>query len=243
MEQPCLPRSTGKAEQYAAARASRRKFIRYAGLSGIAAAALASCTKITSKPTTTTNAPANPVSLGNSTVSLGTGDTGILNFAYAIEQLQAAFYIQVVENPYENIASLDLYRITDIRDHEIAHREFFKNLLGSRAIPALTPNFTSINFGLKPSVLTQAHVFEDLAVTAYNGVAALISQSEWLTIIAKIVSVEARHSAYIWDAIGWGTFANAALVDDRGLEREITPAQALTIMQPFFIETLDGSGL
>ena len=32
----------------------------------------------------------------NNGVDLGSGDVGILNYAYALEQLEAAFYIQVI---------------------------------------------------------------------------------------------------------------------------------------------------
>lgn len=241
MEKPCLPSSTERSGLFAAT-ASRRKFIRFAGLSGLAATALAGCTKLVPKLTTTTGTGTNAITLGT-TVSLGTGDLGLLNYAYVIEQLLAAFYVQAVANPYENIGSLDLYRITDIRDHEIAHREFFKNLLGKNAIPALTPSFPTVNFALKPSVLGQSKTFEDLAVSAYDGMGALFSNSEWVTIIGKIVSVEARHSAYIHDAIGWGNFADASVVDDWGLTRDLAPAQVITLMQPFFAETIDGSGL
>ena len=91
-----------------AAPASRKEFIRYAGLSGIAAAVLAGCTKAISNDTRDGTGSTN-------TVSLGTGDTGILNFAYALEQLEAAFYTVVAGDPYENIDSLALSRLTDIR--------------------------------------------------------------------------------------------------------------------------------
>ena len=33
-------------------------------------------------------------------VSLGSGDTGILNYAYALEQLEAAFYAEVMKGGY-----------------------------------------------------------------------------------------------------------------------------------------------
>ena len=31
---------------------------------------------------------------------LGSGDIGILNYAYALEQLEAAFYTMVIDSPY-----------------------------------------------------------------------------------------------------------------------------------------------
>src|SRR5262245_18564871 len=67
-------------------------------------------------------------------VDLGSGDVGILNYAYALEQLEAAFYTQVIMSPYSNITATETALLTDIRDHEIAHREFFKNALAGKAI-------------------------------------------------------------------------------------------------------------
>jgi hypothetical protein len=241
MERQRLSRPVSRAAQFQAAPVSRKEFIRYAGLSGIAATVLAGCTKAISNLNTGSNLNQvlnNPIT----TVSLGTGDLGVLNFAYALEQLEAAFYIQVAANPFENIDSLALSRLTDIRQHEIAHREFFKNLLGKNAIPALTTDFTSINFATRTGVLTAAKTFEDIGVAAYNNIACLFQSAEWVTIVGKIVSVEARHAAYVSDLIGTGDFADASVTTD-GRERDMKPAQVLQLIQPYFKETLDISGL
>ena len=214
---------------------SRKDFIRYLGLSGVAATVFAGCTKAIS------NFKQDGTGATN-TVNLGTGDTGILNFAYVLEQLEAAFYTVVAADPYENIDSLALSRLTDIRDHEIAHREFFKNLLGKKAIADLTFNFTSVNFAVKSSVLTIAKRLEDIGVAAYNGFGPLIVSSEWLNIVGKIVSVEARHAAYVGELIGVGDFADASVTGD-GRERDKTRAEVMQFIQPFITEILDGSGL
>src|SRR5206468_4523965 len=132
-------------------------------------------------------------SVDSQLTDIGTGDTAILNYAYALEQLEAAFYTQVVATPYSGISSAELSLLTDIRDHEVAHREFFKAALSSSAIRQLTPNFTSINFADRNSVLATAKSFEDLGVAAYNGAGALIKSADYLTLAGKIVSVEARH--------------------------------------------------
>ncbi len=39
---------------------------------------------------------------------LGSGDTGVLNYAYALEQLEAAFYTQAVKTPYKGITKAEL---------------------------------------------------------------------------------------------------------------------------------------
>ncbi len=82
---------------------SRRKFLNYSGLSAAALLFATSCKKEITNPDELqmeeeslmgrNNNPANVVNLGN-------GDIGILNYAYALEQLEAAFYIQVVNSSY-----------------------------------------------------------------------------------------------------------------------------------------------
>jgi hypothetical protein len=217
-------------------RATRRKFLRYAGFSGLAAAALASCTKAVK------NFPGDGKGKGQN-IDLGSGDTGILNFAYALEQLEAAFYTLVIAAPYQNISSLERARLTDIRNHEIAHREFFKTALGKDAIPALKPNFSTVDFSSRDSVLATAKAFEDLGVSAYNGAGGLITSPDYLTLAGKIVSVEARHAAYIRELIAPGSFADMTVVNSDGLDMHRTPAEVLSMAQPFILDTLDAGGL
>src|ERR1700744_3264845 len=128
---------------------ARRSFLPYAG-AGLATAGvitMAACKK------------SNPVT--HTGFDMGTGDTAILNYANALEQLEAAFYIQVAASPYTGITATESARLTDIRDHEVAHREFFKAALGTNAIQALTPDFSTVNFSNRASVLAQAQAFED----------------------------------------------------------------------------------
>ena len=219
-----------------AAPASRRKFLRYAGISGLAATVLASCVKSVSNYAQDGKGPTN-------SVVLPSGDVGILNFAYALEQLEAAFYTLVIADPYENIPSLELSRLTDIRDHEIAHREFFKTALGKSAIQQLNFNFTQVDFSSRDSVLATAKTFEDIGVSAYNGAGSLLVSPTYLGLAGKIVSVEARHAAYLRNIITPGSFADMTVVDSNGLDTSRTPLQVLTLAQPFITETIDGSAL
>ena len=43
----------------------------------------------------------------NGGVDLGSGDPGILNYAYALEQLEAAFYTQIIKTPYSGISAME----------------------------------------------------------------------------------------------------------------------------------------
>ena len=168
-------------------------------------------------------------------VDLGKGDTGVLNYAYALEQLEAAFYSQVISTPYSGMNSAERQILTDIRDHEIAHRELFKTALGKKAIPGLQVNFTSINFGSRDSVLGTAKTFEDLGVSAYNGAGQLLKDVNYLLLAGKIVSVEARHAAIIRDLLSpmSASFAGDDAVDSKGLDKARTPLEVLTAAAPF----------
>lgn len=179
----------------------------------------------------------------NGGVNLGSGDTGILNYAFALEQLEAAFYTQVAATPYSGITSAENALLTDIRDHEVAHREFFKKALGSSAIDALEVDFSSINFSSRDSVLSTAKAFEDLGVSAYNGAGKLIVTPDYLVLAGKIVSVEARHAAYIRDLISNGSFADSSVIDANGLDKSMSPAEVLAIAGKYVKTKINASNL
>jgi rubrerythrin len=181
---------------------------------------------------------------GDDTVNLGSGDIGILNYAYALEQLEAAFYIQVMTTPYINMTDEEKWILTDIRDHEIVHREFFKKALGDAAIKGLTPNFASIDFQSRESVLKSAMLFEDTGVAAYNGAGKLISDAKYLLVAGKIVSVEARHASAIADLLNPNAleFANGQ-INEMGLEHAYSPSVILAGVQPFVMNKISGNML
>lgn len=216
----------------------RRSFLRYAGtgatlvtlgMTGIIG--ISGCNKDHStKPT-------------NGGVDLGSDDIGILNYAYALEQLEAAFYTQVIASPYSSITDGEIALLTDIRDHEIAHREFFKTALGAKAIPGLEVNFSKIDFSNRDSVLGTAKAFEDLGVSAYNGAGSLLKTPDYLILAGKIVSVEARHAAYLRDLVSPGSFAGNDVVNNMGLDTSRTPPQVLAIAGAYVKTKIDASHL
>lgn len=200
---------------------ARRSFLRYAGTGAAAVAVLgaSSCRK------SYDNLPVDTSALPH--IDIGMGDIGILNYAYALEQLEAAFYLQVIATPYSGISIAETAYLTDIRDHEVLHRDFFKTALGSSAIVSLTPDFSTINFSDRSQVLKAAKTLEDTGVTAYDGAGYLIQNPDYLTIAGKIVSVEARHAALIANLITPGTFVEPDQVDENGINRSATIAQVL----------------
>jgi hypothetical protein len=180
-------------------------------------------------------------------VSLGSGDIAVLNYAYALEQLEAAFYTQVINSQFSGITATEVIFFTDIRNHELGHRDFFKAALSTNAIPDLTVDFSKIDFSSRASVLGTAKAFEDLGVSAYNGAAQFISSTPtgvtYLGLAGKIVSVEARHAAYIRDLITPGSFAGSDIIDANGLEMTRTPAQVFAIAGTYIKTRIDTTTL
>jgi hypothetical protein len=224
--------STLVARQKELAQLSRRKFLGFAGAASGLIVVAAGCKKedVTSNNTL-------------DGVDLGSGDPGILNYAYALEQLEAAFYTQVIMSQYSGISTMEASLLTDIRDHEIAHREFFKSALAGGAIADLEFDFSSIDFGSRDSVLATAMAFEDLGVSAYNGAGRLIESADYLVLAGKIVSVEARHAAYIRDIISNGSFADDTVIDANGLDGSRKPTEVLAIAKTYIKTAINADNL
>jgi len=204
----------------------RRSFLQYAGAGAAGIALIAAGCK---KDHGNDMPPVN----GGVTLDFK-DDFGVLNYAYALEQLEAAFYIQVASNPPSGFSTIEKQYFQDIQFHEIAHREFFKNALGTAAIGSLAVDFSSINFTDRASVLNAAKAFEDLGVAAYNGAGVRIKTDAYLVLAGKIVSVEARHAAYIRDLISPGSFSGPDVVDaTTGLDQALTPDKVLAAAGKF----------
>ncbi len=212
---------------------ARRSFLRYSG-AGLAVGGLwlAGCSK-----------DSDPMTNNNGTTDVGTGDLGILNYAYALEQLEAAFYAQVVATFYTGATTGEKAILTDLRDHEAIHAAFFKGALGTNALPARSPDFSSIDFtqrttaagSAKMGVLDAAKAFEDLGVAAYNGAGRFITSADYLALAGKIVSVEARHAAAIRELLAPNTFVASDVVDvtTTGLEKSKRPPVVLATANNF----------
>ncbi len=209
---------------------SRRKFLGYVGATSAILATAASCKKD---------------KVNDTGVDLGSGDVGILNYAYALEQLEAAFYTQVIATPYTGITAPEMEFLTDIRNHEIAHREFFKAAITAApatAIPNLEVDFSAINFTSKASVLGTAMAFEDLGVSAYDGAGYLLKNATYLLLAGKIVSVEARHAALLRELVAANTFLGDQ-VDADSVNISRTPAEVLAIAGPYIKTKINASNL
>ncbi len=180
-----------------------------------------------------------PVAAQSGAVDLGAGDVGIMNYAFALEQAELAFLKQIIANPYNGINAAERAIFQNLHDQEVVHNEFFKAMLGSRAIPPLKTDFSSVNFRQRSSVLETAMTFADLATSAYNGAGKLLVDPVNLAISGKIVSVEARHASVVRDLIKpkSGFFAPDALDPAR------EPDEVLKLASKFVKTPLNASRL
>lgn len=182
---------------------------------------------------------------------LGSGDVGVLNYAYALEQLEAKFYEMVLDGGYwagANAVEKDL--LEDLYNHEVIHREFFKVALNaatssSNVLPELEFDFSSVDFSSRSSVLNTAKVLEDTGVSAYNGGGAAISNTDYLVIAGKIVSVEARHASAIRSLLNPDStdFAGDDVVDDNGLDLAQLPSEIIPIAKNFIVTEFTANSL
>ena len=139
---------------------------------------------------------------GLPTVALGqrsaSQDQEILNFALLLEYLESEFYVEAVQRGNLSGETLEFARL--VRDHELAHVEYLKTALGSAARDK--PRFDFKDTTSDPDKFrATAVVLEDTGVAAYNGQGPRLRKPT-LAAAATIVSVEARHAAWIRRIVG-----------------------------------------
>ncbi|CAN5791719.1 hypothetical protein BH18ACT13_BH18ACT13_19110 [soil metagenome] len=121
-------------------------------------------------------------------------DVQVLNFALTLEYLEAAFYTQA-----RNLTGETREFARVVGAHERQHVAFLKKALGAKAVKSPTFDFGN-------TVTNQARfqatavVLEDTGVAAYNGQGPRVTKPV-LAAAGSIVSVEARHAAWIRDIV------------------------------------------
>jgi len=225
----------------------RRMFMRYAGVATATGLVMSACTNtLIPEPLAGPGGGSTANARIGDVIDLGSGDIGVLNYAYALEQAELRFLELVTDNFYDNATEVEKQVFIELRNQEITHREFFKKVLGSYAIPTLTLDYSSVNFRNRDSVLDTAMAFADLATSAYNGAGQLLSNATNLGISGIIVSVEARHAAAIRELRYPNTtsFAGDDVIDPvTGLEVARLPNEVVPIASKFIKETLSTANL
>jgi len=124
-------------------------------------------------------------------------DVEILNFALLLEYLEAEFYTRAVAGDALSGETLAFARV--VGAHERAHVAFLKKALGGKANPKPTFDFKGTTEDIGKFQAT-AIVLEDTGVSAYNGQGPRLTKKT-LAAAGSIVSVEARHAAWIRDIV------------------------------------------
>lgn len=125
-------------------------------------------------------------------------DARILNFALQLEYVQARFYAEALDSAGLTGEMHEFARVAGA--HERAHVDFLRHHLGDRAKPAPALQFGDAT--RNPHRFAAAAVtLEDLAVAAYNGQGTNLTRPA-LAAAAEILSVEARHAAWVRDIVG-----------------------------------------
>ena len=216
----------------------RRSFFQVAGAAAAASALLLTgCDDDSATPT-------------EQRLTLGEGEKGILTYAFILEQLESAFYQRVVTTPPSDFSTEDKAIFQQLYEHEVLHREYLAQVLaavGDSPPANLEFTFTPFTLTTRAGVLAAAQQLEDLGVAAYNGAAKLITTPLYLTALAKISSVEARHAALVRDLRQPGSFAGADVVvptgELAGLDDSKTPLQVLVEVNKFSVIPISGSNL
>jgi hypothetical protein len=212
---------------------TRREFLRALGLGGSIAmlpGLVAACGS--ESPTGPSNGI--PGSGGPVLIDFANGDVAILQLAFVLEQIEAEFYSRVVTGfASSNITASEQTVLTEIRDHELAHRAFLEGTLGASTI-TITPTFRGVNVSDRAPVLTTARALEDLGIATFNGAAQYVTSPATLLSLAKIVSVEGRHSSVIRDLQEARTPAFSPAASDDAWR----PTKAATSIQSYLVDKL-----
>ncbi len=211
---------------------SRRAFLRVLGLGGTIAllpGAAACDSESTTEPGNGIPASGNPI-----VIDFSQGDVAVLQLASVLEQIEAEFYSRLVAGfATSNIAAGEQTVLTEIRDHELAHRAFLDGTLGAAAIP-VTTTFRGMDFSDRTAVLTAAGTLEDLGIATYNGAAQYLTSPATLLELAKIASVEGRHACTIRDLQQPRSNAFSSNSSDAAWR----PAQSATSLQDYLVDKL-----
>jgi hypothetical protein len=186
----------------------------------------------------------------------GTGDIQVLNFALALEDLEADLYTQANQRftgGGKNALGIYIpglhmgdgtaavaytYQFSVV---EARHRDFLRDALGSAAIPAYKYDFGMQSLS-EEQVLNLLYTAEALGTAAYLGAIPYLSSKTYLQIAGSIQGTEARHTAALASIIN--SMYNEGLLTapvtkqyggNNGIEVPIPPNTVLKTVSPYIV--------
>ncbi|KAH9865740.1 hypothetical protein J1614_009327 [Plenodomus biglobosus] len=174
----------------------------------------------------------------------GLSDVDILNFALTAEHLESEFYKQgFAKFPMADFMALGLTEgqvksLMGVGQTEATHVTTLQSAIagaGARPVEACEYNFDAALASADAMVKT-ARVLEAVGVSAYLGAAPLVNSSDILAAAASIVTVEARHQAFIRAASGAEPVPAA-------FDTALQPRAVFTLAAAFIRSCPEGSNL
>ena len=222
----------------------------------LAAAAVAGATLLTSTPAA--RAAVSPPLTYNADIP-GSGDIKPLNYALALEALEADLYVQayfrlttgttnaagvVIPGLGLSRKEIDVAYLRAFANVELQHRKFINKALGSASLLASGPFSTAkFDFGLqnmtRKQVVNLIYTVEATGVRAYLGAIVKFSTKTFLQTAGAIQGTEARHTATmaIVQNILFGTSINTAPLanENNGIDQPLDPDTVLAAVSPYII--------
>jgi hypothetical protein len=187
----------------------------------------------------------------------GTGDVKVLNFALALEDLEADLYTQAlqrltvggknklgIELPGMNLgfSNVDVYYTYHFGIVEASHRDFLRAALGSAAISPFKYNFNMQSLSRK-QIADLLYTAEALGTAAYLGAIPYLQTKTYLQTAGAIQGTEARHTAVFAEIIDelFNEGLNVAPLTKQyggavtGVEVPIPPDTVLKNVSPFIV--------
>ena len=183
----------------------------------------------------------------------GTGDVKVLNYALALEQLEADLYAQALLRlqgggtngvgktiPGLNVASTerDVVLIKAFAVVEVQHRDFLTAALKAAAIKPFKYDF-AIETKSRQQVLDLVILAEQTGVGAYLGAISLLATRQYLQIAGAIQGTEARHTAVLSEAANLlfneGLNVAPPASSNNGRDLPVDPDTVLGSVSPFIV--------
>ena len=146
----------------------------------------------------------------------GTGDIQVLNYALALEALEADLYVQALQRlttggtnavgktiPGLGIPTteIDVQYVTTFGKVEAQHRDFLNGALGTQSILQGALKTAKFDFGIeamtRQQVVDLLYTVENTGVQAYLGAIKFFTTKTYLLAAGSIQATEARHTAVI----------------------------------------------
>ncbi|KAJ4354543.1 uncharacterized protein N0V89_006280 [Didymosphaeria variabile] len=183
-------------------------------------------------------APAAPAAGG------GLTDVDILQFALTAEHLESTFYQQgFAKFPMSDFQALGLTdgqikSLMGVGQTEATHVTTLQAAIAGAGAKPVEPCMYNFDAALKDAktMVATARVLEAVGVSAYLGAAPLVNSSDVLTAAATIVTVEARHQAFI-------RVASGAEPVPAAFDTPLGPRAVFTLAAAFIMSCPEGSNL